>query len=76
MGVHHEVHPFFHHLHLNDYVRWNRIGDEWPARVLSFSPAWGVAPFQTFLVPLLSAGAFLVFLLVIHRCVLLVQLFL
>ena len=68
-GIHHKVHPFFHHLHLSDYVRWNRICNRWPARVLSFWSTWGVP----FLVSSLSAGAFLVFLLSVNFCVLLAQ---
>ena len=38
-GFHHKVHPFFHHLHLGDYVRWNRVGDGWATRVPLFWPA-------------------------------------
>ena len=74
-GVHHKVYSFLHHLHLGNYVRWNYIGDGWPTCVLSFWSAWGVASFQLFLVPPLSAGAFLILLLSIKVCILLVQLF-
>ena len=70
-GVHHKVHPFFHHLHLGDYVRWNRVGDRWATCVLLFWLTWDIAFFWPFLVPSLSAGALLVFLLGIKACVLL-----
>ena len=75
-GIHHKVHPFLHHLHLGYYMRWNRISDGWATDVLSFWLARGIATFRPFLVPSLSASAFLVFLLGIHHRVLLVQLFL
>ena len=74
--IHHKVHSFLHHLHLDDYMRWNRIYDGWATRVLSLWPARGVATFQPFLVPSLNASAFLVFLLGVHHRVLLAQLFL
>ena len=61
-GVHHEVHPFLHHLHLCDYVRWSHICDKWTTCVLSF------------LVLSLSVCAFLIFLLSVKPYVLLAQL--
>ena len=75
-GVNHKVHPLLHHLHLGDYVRRNCIGDGWLARVQSLWPAQGITSFRTFFVPSFSTGAFLVFLLGIHHCVFLAQLFL
>ena len=75
-GVHHKVHPFLHHLHLGDYVRWDRIDNGWLASILSFWSTRGVATFRPFLVPSFSTGAFLVLLLGIHNCVLLARLFL
>ena len=75
-GIHHKVHPFLYHLHLRYYMRWNHISDGWATNVLSFWPARRIATFRPFLVPSLSASAFLVFLLGIHHCVLLAQLFL
>ena len=75
-GIHHKVHPFLHHLHFGDYMRWNRIRDEWATRVLSFWPTGGIATFQPFWVPSLCAGAFLVLLIYVHHYVLLGQLFL
>ena len=62
-GVHHEVHPFLHHLYLCDYVKWSHICDGWMACILSLWSAWGVATFRPFLVPSLSVGAFLVLIL-------------
>jgi len=73
-GIHHKVHPFLHHLHLCDYVRWSHICDGWSTHVLSLWSAWGVATFRPFLVPSLSVGAFLVLLLSVKPCVLLAQL--
>ena len=73
-GIHHEVHLFLHHLHLYDNVRWSHICDGWMARVLSLWSAWGIATFRPFLVPSLSAGAFLVLLLSVKPRVLLAQL--
>ena len=70
-GVHHKVHPFFHHLHLGDYVRWNHVDDGWATHVLLFWPAWDIAFFWPILVPSLSAGALFVFLLSIKVHVLL-----
>ena len=74
-GVHHKIHLFLHHLHIGDYVRWNRIGDGWLASILSLWSTQGVATFRLFLVPSLNVGAFLVFLLSIKVCILLAQLF-
>ena len=73
-GVHYEVHPFLHHLRLCDYVRWSRICDGWMALVLLLWSARGIATFRPFLVPYLSAGAFLVLLLSVMPHVLLAQL--
>ena len=70
-GVYYKVHLFLHHLHLSDYVRWNYVGNRWVTRVLLFWPTWNITSFQPFLVPSLSADAFLVFLLNIKVCVLL-----
>ena len=75
-GIHHKIHMFIHHLHLSYYLRWNHISDEWVTSILSFWPTRGVATFWSFLVPSLSASAFLVFLLGVHHRVLLAQLFL
>ena len=69
--VHHKFHPFLHHLQLDHYMRWNCIYHRWVTRVLLLWPARGAATFRPFLVPSFSAGAFLVFLLGIHRHVLL-----
>ena len=44
-GVHHEVHPFLHHLHLRDHMMWNCICGEWTAHVLLLWYARGVATF-------------------------------
>ena len=74
--VHHKVHPFLHHLHLYDHVKWSHIYDRWTALVLSLWSAWGVATFWPFLVSSLSAGAFLVLLLSVMPYVLLTQLLL
>ena len=76
LRIHHKVHLFLHHLHFDDYMRWNRIRDEWATRVLSFWPTGGIATFQPFWVPSLCAGAFLVLLIYVHHYVLLGQLFL
>ena len=73
-GVHHKVHPFLHHLHLCDHMRWSHICDGWTAHVLSFWSISGVATFRPLLVPYLSAGTFLVFLLSVMPCVVLMQL--
>ena len=35
-GIHHEIHPFLHHLYLSYYMRWNRISDGWVTSVLLF----------------------------------------
>ena len=35
-GIHYKIHMFLLYVHLGDYVRWNRVGDEWATRVLSF----------------------------------------
>ena len=75
-GVHHEVHLFFHHLHLCDYVRRSRICAGRTAGILSFLPTWCVVAFQPFLVPSFNTVFFLVSLLGVKRCVLLVKLFL
>ena len=32
-SVHHKVHPFLHHLHLSDYVRWNCDDNGWATHV-------------------------------------------
>ena len=73
-SVHHKVHLFLLYLHLCNHVRWSRICDRWTAHVLSFWSTWGVATFQPLLVPSLSTGTFLVFLLSVMPCVLLTQL--
>ena len=73
-GVHHEVHPFLHHLHLRNHVRWSRICGGWTALVLSLWSTWGVATFQPFLIPPFSVGAFLVLLLSVKPRVLLARL--
>ena len=75
-GVHHKVHLFLHYLHLSNYVRWDRINDGWPASIQLFWFARGIATFRPFFVPSFCTSAFLVFLLGIHHCVLLAQLFL
>ena len=75
-GVHYEVHPFLHHMHLRDHVRWSRIYGKWTACVLSLWSAWGVANFRPLLVPSLSADAILVLLLSVKPCVLLAKLLL
>ena len=75
-GIHHKILSFLHHLHLSYYLRWNRINDGWTTSILSFWPTRGVATFWSFLVPSLSISTLLVFLLGVHRCVLLAQLFL
>ena len=75
-GVHHKVHPFLYHLHLCNHVRWSRICDGWSTHTLSFWSTWGVATFRPLLVPSLSIGPFLVFLLSTLRYVPLPQLFL
>ena len=72
-GVHHEVHPFLHHLHLCDHMIWNRICGGWTAHVLSLWSAWGVATFWPFIVPSLSTDAFLILLLSIKPHILLAQ---
>ena len=56
-------------------MRGDRISNGWLARVLSFWPTRNVAPFLSSLIPPLSTGAFLIFLLSTHSCVLLAQLF-
>ena len=68
-GVHYEVHPFLHHLHLCDYVKESRICGGWSSGILLLLFAWGVATFQPLLIPSFSAGSFLVFLLGVKRCV-------
>ena len=73
-GVHHEVHPFLHHLHLCDYMGGSRICGEWTTGILSPLFSWGVAAFQPLLIPSFSAGPFLVLLLGVKCCVLLAQL--
>ena len=75
-GIYHKVHPFLHHLYLYDHVRWSHICDGWMARILSLWSAWDVATFRPFLVPSLSAGAFLVLLFSVKPRVLLAQLLL
>ena len=75
-GVHHEVHPLLHHLHLHDHLRWTCICGGWATRVLSLWSAWGVATFRPLLIPSFSAGAFLVLLLSVKTRVLLAQLLL
>ena len=75
-GVHHEVHPFLHHLHLCDYVRGSHIYDGWSAGILLLLSTWGVATFRPLLIPSFSAGFFLVFLLGVKSCIFLAQLFL
>ena len=73
-GVHHEVHPFLHHLHLYDHMMWNRICGGWTARVLSLWSAWGVATFWSLMVLSLNVGAFLILFLSIKPRILLAQL--
>ena len=55
-GIHHEVHLFFHHLHLRDYVRGSRICDGWSIGILSLLSAWGVATFRLLLIPSWSSS--------------------
>ena len=62
-GVHHEVHPFLHYLHLRDYLRGSCICAGWTAGILLFLSAWGVAAFWPLLIPSFGIGSFLVFLL-------------
>ena len=38
-SVHHEVHPFLHHLHLRDYVEGSHIYGGWMAGILSLLSA-------------------------------------
>ena len=64
-SVHHEVHPFLHHLHLRNCVRGSRIYGEWMAGILSLLSAWGVVAFRPLLIPSFSASSFLVLLLVL-----------
>ena len=73
-GVHHQVHPFPHHLHLYDNVRKSYICSGWTTYVLLFWPARGIATFQPLLVFSLNASAFLVLLPNVMPCVPLTQL--
>ena len=70
-GAHHKIHPFLHHLHLGNYVRWNHVDDGWATRVLLFWPAWDITSFWLFLIPSFNVGTFLVFFLSIKFYVLL-----
>ena len=47
-GVHHEVHPFLHHLHLRDHMWWHRICNKWTAGILSLLPTWALLPSSPF----------------------------
>ena len=75
-GVHHEIHPFFHHLHLRDYLRGNYIRSCRTAGILSLLPTCGMTAFWPLLVPSFCVCSFLVFLLSVLLRVLLAQLFL
>ena len=72
-GVHHQVHPFLHHLHLCDNVGWSYICDRRTTHILSFWSTKSFASFWPLLVSSLSTGAFLVLLLSVMPCVLLTQ---
>ena len=74
-GVHHQVHPFLHHLHLCDNVGWSHVCDRWTTHVWSFWPTRGIATFWPFLVSFVCASAFLVFFLSVMSYVPLTQLF-
>ena len=73
-GVHHKVHPLPHHLHLCDYVRRSHICDGWMAHVLLLWSARGIATFWPLLVPSLSTGTFLFYLLSVGSYIPLAQL--
>ena len=75
-GVHHEVHPFLHHLHLCDHVWWSCVYGGWMTCILLLLFAWGVATLWPFLITSLSACTFLVLILSVRPCVLLAQLLL
>ena len=71
-GVHHEIHPFLHHLHLREHVWWSCICGGWTVHVLSLLSTQGVATLQRFLVLSLSVCTLLVLFLSIRPCILLV----
>ena len=70
-GVHHQVHPFPHHLHLYNNVGWSHICDGWATHVMLFWSARGITTFRPLFVSFLSAGAFLVIFLSVMPCILL-----
>ena len=68
-SVHHNLHLFFHRLHLcND--RWrSRNCEGREAHVLSLQSAWGVTGLGSLLVSSVSAGSLLISSLVVRCCV-------
>ena len=72
-GVHHQVHPFPHHLHLYN-VGWSHVCDGWMTRIWLFWLARGIATFRPLLVSFVYTSAFLVLFLSVMSCVPLMQL--
>ena len=74
-SVHHEVHPFLHHLHLCDYVGGAiSMADGWLVSC-RFCLLEALLP-SGLLIPSFSAGSFLVLLLGVKCCIFLAQLLL
>ena len=74
-GVHHQVHPFTHHLHLRDNMGRSHVCGRWTTQVWSFWSARGIATFRSLLVSFVCTCAFLILFLSVMSCVPLMQLF-
>ena len=74
-GIHHQVHPFLHHLHLCDNVGQSHVCGRWTTHVWSFWFARGMATFRPLLVSYVCTYAFLILFLSVMSRVPLTQLF-
>ena len=74
-GVHHQVHPFPHHLHLRDNMGRSHVYGRWTTQVWSFWSARGIATFRSLLVSFVCTCAFLILFLSVMPYFHLTQLF-
>ena len=73
--IHHQVHPFTHHLHLRDNMGRSHVCGRWTTQVWLFWSARGIATFRPLLVSFVYTCAFLILFLSVMSCVPLTQLF-
>ena len=74
-GIHHQVHPFPHHLHLCNNVGWSHVWGRWRTHVWAFWSGRGIATFRPLLVSFFFTCAFLILFMSVMSHVSLMQLF-